>query len=216
MDVLHHNRDRIYRIVDAGDDTAFTNPLLAGELKSAFPEIEEVTRVRHNGNGFYKYNNSVVDIPYDMCFDSTVFKMFDFKLIAGSEKEALQNPFSIVLTKSISRKIFGDKDPFGQVLRYNNLCNFAITGIIGDLPSNSTFIVDAILPFQVLIAFVITTPIAYYIMDKWLESFAYKTTLSWWIFALVGVLALGVALLTVSWQCWRAATRNPVGALRYE
>ena len=68
----------------------------------------------------------------------------------------------------------------------------------------------------VAIAFIIATPIAYYAMNKWLENFAYKTTLSWWIFALAGLLAMGIALLTVSWQSWRAATRNPVEALRYE
>jgi putative ABC transport system permease protein len=68
----------------------------------------------------------------------------------------------------------------------------------------------------ILLAYLIATPIAYYIMHKWLESFAYKTELSWWIFALSGVVALGIALLTVSWQSWRAATRNPVEALRYE
>ncbi|RIH66371.1 ABC transporter permease [Mariniphaga sediminis] len=68
----------------------------------------------------------------------------------------------------------------------------------------------------VAIAFVIATPIVYYAMNKWLENFAYKTSLSWWIFVLSGVLALAIALLTVSWQSWRAATRNPVEALRYE
>ena len=68
----------------------------------------------------------------------------------------------------------------------------------------------------VIMAFVIACPIAYYAMSKWLESFAYKTELSWWIFALAGVLALGIALITVSWQSWKAATRNPVEALRYE
>jgi putative ABC transport system permease protein len=68
----------------------------------------------------------------------------------------------------------------------------------------------------VAIAFIIATPIAYYAMDKWLENFAYRTTLNWWIFALAGVLALGIAMLTVSWQSWRAAIRNPVEALRYE
>ena len=68
----------------------------------------------------------------------------------------------------------------------------------------------------ILVAFVMACPIAYYSMYKWLENFAYKTSLSWWIFALAGVLALGIALLTVSWQSWRAATRNPVEALRYE
>lgn len=65
-------------------------------------------------------------------------------------------------------------------------------------------------------AFIIATPIAFFLMAKWLENFAYKTELSWWIFALAGLLALGIALLTVSWQSWKAATRNPVEALRYE
>ncbi len=68
----------------------------------------------------------------------------------------------------------------------------------------------------VAIAFVIALPIAYFVMHKWLEGFAYKTDLSWWIFGLAGLLALGIALLTVSWQSWKAATRNPVEALRYE
>ena len=66
------------------------------------------------------------------------------------------------------------------------------------------------------IAFVISCPIAWYAMHRWLQSFAYKTDLSWWIFALAGIIALGIALLTVSWQSLRAATRNPVEALRYE
>ncbi len=68
----------------------------------------------------------------------------------------------------------------------------------------------------VLLSFIIATPIAYYVMHKWLENFAYKTTLSLWIFTLAGVLALVIALLTISWQSWRAATKNPVEALRYE
>nr|WP_321450496.1 FtsX-like permease family protein [uncultured Carboxylicivirga sp.] len=68
----------------------------------------------------------------------------------------------------------------------------------------------------VAIAFVIATPIAWFAMNKWLESFAYKTSLSWWIFALAGLVAMGIALLTISYQSWKSATRNPVEALRYE
>jgi len=66
------------------------------------------------------------------------------------------------------------------------------------------------------IAFIIATPVAYYAMSRWLENFAYKTTLSWWIFAVAGLASLFVALLTVSWQSLRAASRNPVEALKYE
>jgi putative ABC transport system permease protein len=66
------------------------------------------------------------------------------------------------------------------------------------------------------IAFVVACPVAFYAGHAWLKGFAYKTDLSWWIFVLGGLMALGIALLTVSWQSWRAATRNPVESLRYE
>ena len=68
----------------------------------------------------------------------------------------------------------------------------------------------------VVIAFVIACPIAWFAMHKWLQNFAYKTNLSWWVFIAAGAVAVAVALLTVSWQSWRAASRNPVEALRYE
>ena len=68
----------------------------------------------------------------------------------------------------------------------------------------------------VLLAFVIACPIAYYSMSKWLENFAYKTALSWWVFALAGLFTLVIALVTVSWQSYRAATQNPVESLRDE
>jgi putative ABC transport system permease protein len=70
--------------------------------------------------------------------------------------------------------------------------------------------------FWVVAAFIIAVPLTYYAMKKWLETFAYKTELSWWVFVLGGLVVLLVALATVSWQSWRAATKNPVEALRYE
>jgi putative ABC transport system permease protein len=67
-----------------------------------------------------------------------------------------------------------------------------------------------------IIAFIIATPIAYYGMNKWLESFAYKTDLSWWIFVFAGFISLFIVLLTVSSLSYITARRNPVEALRYE
>src|ERR1035437_1791648 len=66
------------------------------------------------------------------------------------------------------------------------------------------------------IAFVIACPVDWYVMHKWLQNFAYRTELSWWIFGSAGIIALVIAILTVSLQSLRAATRNPVEALRYE
>jgi putative ABC transport system permease protein len=66
------------------------------------------------------------------------------------------------------------------------------------------------------IAFIIACPIAWIAMHAWLQNFIYKTDLSWWIFALSGVIVLAVAVITVTLQSWRAAAKNPVEALRYE
>lgn len=68
----------------------------------------------------------------------------------------------------------------------------------------------------VLTAFIIACPVVGYAMHKWLENFAYKTGLSWWIFVLAGILASGIAVLTVSWQSRKVAGRNPVESLKFE
>jgi putative ABC transport system permease protein len=68
----------------------------------------------------------------------------------------------------------------------------------------------------VVISFILACPVAYYAMNKWFQNFAYRTDISWWIFLVAGIVTLAIALLTVSWQSFRAASRNPVEALRYE
>jgi len=66
------------------------------------------------------------------------------------------------------------------------------------------------------IAFLIASPLAWYGMHKWLQSFAYRIDIEWWVFALAGVSAMGIALLTVSFQAIKAALANPVKSLRTE
>jgi hypothetical protein len=68
----------------------------------------------------------------------------------------------------------------------------------------------------VIIANVIIWPLAYIILNRWLQSFAYRVSIGWWTFVLTGIAILVVSLLTVSWQIIRAATANPVDSLRYE
>jgi putative ABC transport system permease protein len=68
----------------------------------------------------------------------------------------------------------------------------------------------------VLIAIIIASPIAYYFMDKWLADFAYRVNIEWWVFALAGVLAILIALLTVGYQSVKAALMNPVKSLKTE
>jgi len=69
---------------------------------------------------------------------------------------------------------------------------------------------------QLAIAFVVAVPLSYYIVHRWLEQFAYKTTVYWWIFLLAGLLVFAITLITVSLQSYKAATANPVDAIKNE
>lgn len=68
----------------------------------------------------------------------------------------------------------------------------------------------------VLVAFVIAIPIAWWAMARWLDGFAYRTTIQWWMFALAGLLSVVIAVVTVSSQAIRAAVVNPVKSLKME
>lgn len=68
----------------------------------------------------------------------------------------------------------------------------------------------------ILVAFVIFTPITWLLMRRWLENFAYRIEIQWWVFLLGGLLALVIALLTISYHIIRSARANPVESLRYE
>jgi putative ABC transport system permease protein len=68
----------------------------------------------------------------------------------------------------------------------------------------------------IAIAFIISVPIAYYIMNKWLQNFAYYTDISWWIFISAGIIAVLIAFITVSYQSWKISNTNPVEKLKYE
>jgi putative ABC transport system permease protein len=68
----------------------------------------------------------------------------------------------------------------------------------------------------IFIAYLLACPIAYFIIVKWLESFAYKKETEWWVFVVAGILAFILTILTVGWQAYRTARQNPVKALRYE
>jgi putative ABC transport system permease protein len=110
-------------------------------------------------------------------------------------------------------------------LGLSGLSSYAITRRtkeIGIRKSNGARIIQVIVLLNnefvkwVMLAIVFATPVAWFAMNRWLQNFAYRIDLSWVIFVYAGLVALLIALLTVSWQSWRAARRNPVESLRYE
>jgi putative ABC transport system permease protein len=91
-----------------------------------------------------------------------------------------------------------------------------IRKVLGATVADITLILSREFVMLVIVSNVFAWPIAYYVMNKWLQSFAYRVDFSWWVFVLAGLIALAVALMTVSWQAIRAALANPVESLRYE
>ncbi len=88
--------------------------------------------------------------------------------------------------------------------------------VLGASVANITILLSKDFLKLVLIAIVIASPLAWYAMNRWLADFAYKIDMEWWVFALAGLLAVGIALLTVSFQAIKAALMNPVKSLRSE
>ena len=148
-DRYHKNADRIYRLVDVrqGPDHVVrypsspfgVTPLLQVEFK------EQVTAVR-----FFRYSTVTPLISYQdkrffesrfLFADPTVFDVFSFPLLAGDPETALKQPHSIVITQEMANKYFGESDPIGKILRYENQVDFQVTGVI-QVPENSHFHFD--------------------------------------------------------------------------
>ena len=112
-----------------------------------------------------------------------------------------------------------------SVLGMLGMANFSIdrrTKEIGIRKINGASIVELLVYLNgnfvkwVLVAFVIVSPAAWFVIDRWLSNFAYRINLSWWIFAFAGVSVIILALIAVSWHSWKAAVRNPIEALKFE
>jgi putative ABC transport system permease protein len=157
----------------------------------------------------HQWNNIVPDSPFEYFFyDSYYDQLY--------KKEALFGKiifiFSLIAILIACMGLFGLAAFFSE----RRTKEIGIRKVNGAVVAEILKMLNKEFIKWVVMSFIIATPVSWYIMHKWLQTFAYKTELSWWIFCLAGILAMGIALLTVSWQSWRAATRNPVEALRYE
>lgn len=107
---------------------------------------------------------------------------------------------------------------FGLVLMANaaRTKEIGIRKVIGAKVSEILFLINREFIILISIAFIISVPVIWFALHKWLQSFAYKTEISWWLFVLAGLCAFVIVFLTVIWKSWKTATMNPVKALRYE
>lgn len=118
-------------------------------LKHEFPQVKNFTRVRWHNKYPLTYNSKKLYLPQAFAVDSTFLQMFDFKLLSGDRKTALEKPNSIILTEATAKKFFGNANIVGKVITHygdnkGDTINFAITGVLKDVPKNSQMQFDAL------------------------------------------------------------------------
>ena len=152
-DRFHEKGDQIYRVVQERPTStgliywAETSPALANALLEEFPEVIMVTTVGQTDNPLLTLGDDHYQ-EEGILADARFFDIFTFPLLRGNPKEALVETNSIVLTETLAHKIFGDEDPMGQTLLYQNGEAHIVTGIIADVPETSHLQFSYILPAQ--------------------------------------------------------------------
>ena len=152
-DKFHKNADNIYQVlVHLEKDTNrqfFTMPLpLASAIKDNFPEVIDTTRCESMGSVFLSYQNRKFYETSMLAADPSFFKMFSFPFSQGNPNSTLADPFSIVISEVKAKKYFSNEDPIGKVLRMNNQHELTVTGVIKNVPDNSTLQFDFIVPLE--------------------------------------------------------------------
>ncbi|MBS3808398.1 MAG: ABC transporter permease [Bacteroidales bacterium] len=144
-DAFHSKLDRIYR-VELGD-VVVNNPRIGEFLDNSFPEIERTNRFGDR-NLMVQYNEEKFSLRNCVFADSTVFDIFTFPLIKGDVNQPFRDPFDIVLTRSTARKIFGDANPIGKIIKVDRRLHYTVTAVARDLPPNSSIQANAFASFR--------------------------------------------------------------------
>jgi putative ABC transport system permease protein len=168
-----------------------------------------------------QYKNQTIALmkkTWDAIFPETPFSYLDVRETYYknyAEEQRLSKIIGIFALLAVSLSLLG---LFGLITFYSERRNkeIGIRKINGARISEILLMLNKDFIKWIAIAYLIACPFAWYAVYKWLESFSYKTNINWVVFVLAGALVAGIAMVTVSWQSWRAATRNPVEALRYE
>jgi putative ABC transport system permease protein len=124
------NKDRIYRLENL---TWVVMPPYLRETATAFPEVEQAIRFYFWLEPTLKHNEKIFTVTEFALVDDEVFEVFNFDFIAGDPKRALGNPYSLVLTESIAKRLFGNDNPLGKMVQMNNRYDYTVTGVVKDV-----------------------------------------------------------------------------------
>ena len=152
MGDFHENKDRVYRILKQEEEEEPLGPRIASSfplplgpaLKEQVPEVEETVRFTGGRPRLLRVGDRSGINVEALWVESSVFEVFSLPLLRGDPKTALSRPYTMVLTEPLARRLFGESDPIGQIVRYGEAFDCEITGI-GQAPSNSLLQFSALL-----------------------------------------------------------------------
>ncbi|WP_247233094.1 ABC transporter permease [Telluribacter sp. SYSU D00476] len=153
----HQHADRIYRLSRTFLSKDGTESLRLGHaappfgplVKQDFPEVEEVVRMLET-SWLIRHNDKVFNEENAFMAEANVFKVFSFNVLNGNPDKALENPFSIMFSRPMAEKYFGNENPVGKTVRLDSQFDFTVTGVFEPLPAQSHFHPDFLLSFSTL------------------------------------------------------------------
>ena len=154
-DQFHEKKNRIYKAYSLtyADGTLMswgnTPKTVARAIEKDLPEVEQATRVNFQNVFLMRVGDKRLLIRGNHV-DSNFLQMFSFPLIKGDPKTALNEPHSMVITEQLAVKLFGKEEAMGKIIRVRNTDNFTVTGIMKDLPNNTSFDFECLVPWSYL------------------------------------------------------------------
>lgn len=154
-DEFHENKNRIYevwnRVAFEGKLNCWNSvsALTAPALEKDFPEVERAVRVKTNGNFLLSVNDKKI-MKSGATVDTGFLQMFSFPMLKGNPVNALNDVHSIVLTEKTAKSLFGNEEAMGKIIKIENRDNFTVTGVLKDLPGNTRFNFEYLLPWSSL------------------------------------------------------------------
>ncbi|HXL56124.1 MAG TPA: ABC transporter permease [Chitinophagaceae bacterium] len=150
---FHEKKDRIYEAWNRANFSGKLNcwnttpKILARTLERDLPEVEQAARVDWGSNFLFSIGEKRLTVEGTVV-DSNFLQVFSFPLLKGNPKTVLNDMHSIVLTEKLANKLFGNEDAMGRIIKIDNKDNFTVTGILKDLPTNTRFKFEYLVPWS--------------------------------------------------------------------
>ncbi len=195
-----HSEVKPFMLVYGPDDYSLSNLIVAAESKNYKSLLAKIEVLWHK---------DFLSLPFEYAFlDDEVQKQYETEITLSN----IINSFTGIAIFISCLGLFG----LAAFSAEQRIKEIGVRKVLGASVFSLITLLSKDFLKLVLIAIVIATPLAWWAMSKWLQEFSYRITISWWMFALAGFIAVLIALFTVSFQAIRAAVANPVKSLRTE